>query len=360
MKTSKRYWNTVATLARAWTALKSIRKIRRLATAATIQVSLLCSLALVGCEAPVAGHNRSDAKPTLSHRVTAASYPMSYFADRLVDDSIEVLTLAPEADSIESWRPTREQILSMQQSDIVFLNGSAAPFAPWLPHVTLPDSKVCQTANDGLALAEMIAVKDIRIVHSHGPEGEHSHPTMVAYTWLDPAIAAKQVAVMAARLTSTYPNLKPSIEASENELARELGRLSSLLSDLSGGTSDPVSVLTSTPDLKFLTRAAGLNDVHLNWRKPPTATEANAQLKAKISAIAPPPTFMLFTSEPSRELRDTVELFNLSIIVLNPMAHSPSEGDYFSVMRDNLNRLKPIFADQQNPTDSNRIDVEQN
>ncbi len=301
-------------------------------------VCLICTAA--GCDKPTTDAPGSKKQPSVSHQVTATSYPLSYFTQRLVDDSIKVLTFAPEAGSTDSWRPTRDQIFSMQQSDIIFVNGSAAPFATWLPHVTLPDSKICQTANDGLEIADMIAVKDIRIVHSHGPEGEHSHPTMVAYTWLDPEMAAKQVAVMAERLSSTYPALKPIIEASQKKLAHELNQLSSQISDCRGGVDASPIVLTRTPDLKFLTRAAGLNDVHLNWGEFPTAAEAKSQLEAKLSSLSPRPTFMLFTSEPPPEVRATVETFNLTIIVFNLMAFSPPEGDYCSVMRGNLDRLK--------------------
>ena len=323
-------------------------------------VSFLASIMLAGCDQTAADSSRENEPPKPSHQVTGVGYPLSWLAGRLVDDSIDVLTVTPSPDKVESWRPSRDQILSMQRSDIIFVNGSAAPFASWLPHVTLPDPKICQTANDGLKLADMIAVKDIRIVHSHGPEGEHSHPTMTAYTWLDPAMAAKQAAVMAKRLKSIYPNLKSSIDVTESKLTKELEQLSSRLSEIKTQVTEPLNVLTSSPDLKFLTRAAGLSDVHLNWRKPPTSDEAKAQLEAKISLLETRPEFMLLTSEPSPELRSAVESLNLEIVVLNPMTYAPVKGDYLAVMRDNAQRLRTVLTGSQNQAQSQTDESEPN
>ena len=306
--------------------------------------ALFCSLAVVGCGTPSANVSSQPTERALSKRVTAVSYPLSFFVDRLVGESIDVISVTPPDGKLDAWRPSREQILSMQDSDVIFVNGSAAPYAAWLPHVTLPESRICQTANDGLKLSDMIAVKDIRIVHSHGPEGEHSHPTMVAYPWLDPAIASKQVAVVSERLSKIYPDLKRSIEASQNQLTQELAELSSQLDELNVEATTSASVLTDSPDLKFLTRAVGVEDIHLNWAKQPSAEEAKTQLEAKLSALAPRPTIMLFTRTPSPELRKVVESFDLKIVVLDTMAYAPNSHDYLSVMRDNINQLKPVFA----------------
>lgn len=306
----------------------------------TLVVASVLAL-LTGCQTQTPATKQSNL-PKLSHQVAAASYPLAYFAEQLTGDSIEVLAITPAAKAGESWRPSQAETLSMQESDIIFVNGSAAPFATWLPHVTLPDSKICATANDGLKLSDMIAVEDIRIVHSHGPEGEHSHPTMVAYSWLDPNMSAKQVAIMTERLIATYPDSKPSIQQSALKLTEALEELAPQFADISQHATEPPIVLTSSPDLKFLTRAAGLNDIHLNWREPPSPAEAKAQLEAKLSTLEQSPKFMLFPAEPTPDLRSVAESFDLETIVLDPMRFAPPEGDYFSVMSANLKKLEPV------------------
>ena len=315
-----------------------------------VPLLLLASLLLTGCQEAATRPDQTPAGP--SNQVTAVGYPLSFFAEQLVDESIKIHAVLPKQGSLASWRPSRDEILSMQKSDIIFINGSAAPFASWLPHVTLPESKVCATANDGLKLSDMISVEDIRIVHSHGPEGEHSHPTMVAYTWLDPAIAAKQVAIMAKRLTTTYPKLKSSIADKQQKLTGELKKLSKAvktvnlhlaLKKISIEEKSPTTMLTDSPNLKFLTRVLGVNDIHLNWSKGLSTSEAEIQLKEKLSSLASRPEFMLFADEPTAELRSVAESFQLNVIVMNSMASATSDSNYFHVMSENLNRLKPTY-----------------
>ena len=248
----------------------------------------------------------------------------------------------------------------MQKSDIIFVNGSAAPFATWLPHVTLPESKICATVNEGLKLSDMIAVEDIRVVHSHGPEGVHSHPTMVAYTWLDPTMAAKQVAIMASRLTSSYPEQESSIAAEQQQLTAELESLTEIIDAFHNDDTGPSSVLMDTPKLKFLTRAFGLTDFHLNWEQPPNVSDAETQLKEKLAGATPSPKFMLFTDEPTTELRLLAESLNLQVIVVNSMKHTPIDSDYIRVMIDNSNQLKPVFGIEPKPAKPIVTDAEQN
>jgi zinc transport system substrate-binding protein len=322
-------------------------------------VMLLIVSCFTGCESSTSSRQPPETSKR-SKQVSAVGYPLAFFARQLVDDSIDVQAIVPNGGPLDSWRPSREQILSMQQSDVIFVNGSAAPFAVWLPHVTLPESRICTTANDGLKLADLISVNDIRIVHSHGPEGEHSHPTMVAYTWLDPEMAARQVTVMARRLVGAYPDLKNSIGQAEAQLIAELKELSQLLPKVKTTGSTKLNVLTFSPDLKFLTRAAGLNDVHLDIRKLTSKDEAEEQIKTKLAMLTPRPEFLLCDRQPAPEIRSAAEALDLQIIKLNRVAVQPTDGDYFSMMRENISQLNRIFDDTGNPDDGGSPSLEQN
>jgi zinc transport system substrate-binding protein len=323
-----------------------------------VSVLLLVALPFSGCSEPSTLSKRT---PQIgpSNQITAVGYPLSFFAHQLLDGSIKIHTLAPDKKSTTPWRPSHAEILTMQKSDIIFVNGSAAPFANWLPHVTLPESKLCATANEGLKLADMIAVEDIRIVHSHGPEGEHSHPTMVRYPWLDPAMAMGQVDVMASRLIKTYPAMESSITKSHQELNKELAQLSAGIEQIAATKTSPVSILTDSPDLKYLTRALSLQDVHLNWSEPLGIDEAKAQLQEKLSSTNPSPEFMLFANEPDQTLRSSVESLGLKIILLDSMARVP-DLDYFRVMANNLHQLQLVLALESNQAKPQASASEQN
>ena len=210
-----------------------------------------------------------------TRRIVAVSYPLQFLAQRIVGDVIQVDFLAPADSDPQAWRPSREAIGQMQTADLIIANGTGATYAKWMTIVSLPDSKVRNTASRGMALKDYIAVEDVTIVHSHGPEGEHSHPTMVARTWLDPAVAKKQAIYIADELAAVYPDSAVTFKANLEVLNAELDELSALLkvdSDLE------VELLTATPKLKFLSRATGLNDQHLTWLDAPDAKTAESDL----------------------------------------------------------------------------------
>ena len=149
-------------------------------------VWLLGSLAFVGCvqdaekASGTVGENLDS-----DFRVVAVSYPLQYLTGRIAGDLVAVDCPVPlGVEDPSQWKPSREAVLAMQSADLVIANGVGADYAKWLPKVSLPGSKLCRTATKGLSISDYIAVEDVSMVHSHGPEGEHSHPTMVSRTWL--------------------------------------------------------------------------------------------------------------------------------------------------------------------------------
>jgi zinc transport system substrate-binding protein len=64
----------------------------------------------------------------------------------------------------------------MQGADRILLNG--ADYEKWVPQATLPDGSVVNTS---AAVSDRYIETDDAIVHSHGPEGMHSHAG-VAFT----------------------------------------------------------------------------------------------------------------------------------------------------------------------------------
>ncbi|MEE2826077.1 MAG: metal ABC transporter substrate-binding protein [Planctomycetota bacterium] len=196
---------------------------------------------------------------TRSNLVSTVSYPLYYMTQRIAGDSIAIELIAPPERAPDQWTPDQKQIQTLQESDLIIANGPGAPFAQWMVRVSLPESRICHTT-DNLDLQDFISVKDYRVVHRHGPEGEHSHPFMVAQTWLDPKIARKQADQIAAALESRYPEKAAIFQENRQGLDQDLDRLANRMKSIPGG-----EVLTSTPRLKFLTRAAGLTDTHLLW-----------------------------------------------------------------------------------------------
>lgn len=221
---------------------------------------LILSLMIVGIFAGCGNQDKKEADNTdePEHRVVAASYPLQYLTQRIAGDEIDVRFPVPENVDPRTWKPKVSQIQELQSSDLVIVNGPGATYAKWLVQVSLLDSKVCNSASE-LPTSDFILVEDYHIVHTHGPEGEHSHQYMVPYTWMDPAVAKKQAAKIYKALTNTYPKLQSELDSNFAKLNTDLDQL---IEDFRAAKGNG-TVIVSDPNIKFLTRALGLEAKHL-------------------------------------------------------------------------------------------------
>ena len=121
----------------------------------------------------------STQSPSPTKRIFAVSYPLQFLTRSVAGEEIEVLMPYGKDEDPKTARPSRDAIAEMQSADLIVANGTGATYVGWLATVSLPDSKVVNTATRGLSLKEYIAVENASIVHSHGPEGEHSHLSLI-------------------------------------------------------------------------------------------------------------------------------------------------------------------------------------
>lgn len=181
-------------------------------------------------------------------------------------------------------------------------------------------------------------------MHSHGPEGEHSHPTMVARTWLDPAIAKKQATYIANELSKVYPDQSDKFESNLKSLSDELDLLLNQISAFN--KDDAHAVITATPKQKFFTRSAGVGDQHLTWFETPSIDQARLDLEKVLESEGPKPTIILFDDKlPSDELTAILKENGLTPMALNLIDRKPDSGDYLSQLRANIEALA-VAVDQ--------------
>ena len=302
-------------------------------------VVLFVSLGLIpGCQKNVGdqGNDSTFNNPTLSKTVSAVSYPLFYLTQRIAGNALNVERVIPPSDST----PNASQIRTLQNSDLIIANGPGAPFAQWINRVSLPETKICNTT-DGLDLNDFISVKDYRVVHRHGPEGEHSHPFMVAETWLAPEASKKQAAHIAAALVNTYPDQAALFQDNLRELEGDLESLTELLSDIPTGP-----IMTASPRLKFLTRAANLEDTHLLWLElPKEATwSESGQPEFLKRAAQTKANHVLFDIQPPSWLVDRLKELGYQVTVIeafrNETPGNERTTDFIIGMEQNLIRLQ--------------------
>ena len=278
-----------------------------------------------------------------TNTIIATSYPIEWVTEQIVGDEYSVKCPAGSADQPDRWRPDRKTISEIQASDMIVCNGIVAPYASWMETVSLPTSKVIQSASKGMTLADYISVDDIQVVHTHGPEGEHSHPTMVSRTWLDPAMLIKQANYIAEQLSKRSPNNAAQFQGS---LASVVTELESIIPERLPEQTPPV--FSATPELKFLTRAAGVADLHFNWNEKTTLEQAETDLASRKQAEST--KFILFPQRLdalAERLQPAFQKQKLTPIFIDMLDRDDSKGDFITRLGENFKRLKILSSSER-------------
>ncbi len=301
-----------------------------------LALAVLFMLPLVaGCRPKTSDDGNADKSVKNSNRVVAASYALQYLTERIVRDRIEVDFPASSAPYPREWSPTVEQIAAIQKADLVVVNGPGAPYANWLVRVTLPESKICRSC-ENLELRDFVTVKDYQLVHSHGPEGEHSHPYFVPYPWLSPRIAAKQAAEIKNALSRIYPEHVEEFDKNFSVLDKELSTLVANQKAIAAEQQNKVFA-TANPHLKFLTRFVGAEDHHLLWFSPEDVDSVAVEVQKLETIVAKhSPSHFLHSEEIPAELGPAVADSALPIIKIDTLDKKPIVGDFLSVIKKNI------------------------
>ena len=305
-----------------------------------VRYYLLVLLALFlfagGCTSDEA-HQGEVSEDRNSNRVIAVSFALSEFTQRIAGDTIQVDFPGSSSDDPKEWSPTVEEVVELQKADVIVINGPGAKYANWLTRVTLDESKFCKTAHN-FGLGGYLMIKDYQIVHSHGPEGEHSHPYFVPYCWLDPKLAVKQGEQILASLSAIYPDKKKLFEQNLESLKEDLDSLTSSMSEFA--TDKKVICINPLP--KFLTRSLGVADSHLLYfSKDDLASADEFQNALKTKQNETEAVALVTTFELPDEIAKVVKSLGLEVVNID-LIETPNGGSYIQAMKNNVQKLKDI------------------
>ena len=318
--------------------------LRHLGFINTGRLLLICVMMLAstcGCRTQEKSTTQTPASSNHQPSIVTTSYPLEWVTQELAGDQYTVNFPAGASDQPDRWRPDRKTIAEIQAADLIISNGVAAPYANWMKTVSLPSAKVVETASQGMSLSDFISVQDIQLVHSHGPEGEHSHPTMVSRTWLDPVMLTKQADYITQQLCKQYSD-------KANEFKDNLATVTTKLKSITPQPSpEPTtSVYAATPELKFLTRAAGVNDLHFNWNENTTLAQAEADLAEKKPASAP--KFILFPQRLetlAEQLTPLLQQQKTEPVFVDMLDKAIANRDFLKRLSDNFAKMQKITSD---------------
>ena len=270
--------------------------------------------------------------------VSVSNYPLQYFAKRLAPWA-DVQFPAHAADDPAYWQPSVADISAMQEADLVILNG--ASYETWLANVSLSQAKLVDTSS-GLT-ARLMPLQE-HTTHSHGLEGEHEHSGTAFTFWLDLTMAQAQVQALSSALAGKWPQRSDEIEESATALITELESLDGQLKAVvSGAAGRPV--LFSHPVYQYLENRYGMNGKSVHWEPDVLPGEALwRELKELLESH--PAKWMIWEGTPLPEITERLLAMGIQSVVFDPCAGKPEQGDFISVMKQNVAGLQEVYDAQ--------------
>ena len=264
------------------------------------------------------------------------NYPLQYFAGRIGGGQVNVVFPAPADVDPAFWAPDVDDIASFQAADLIFLNG--ATYAKWLKTASLPKSRLIDTSRR--FKADFIAVEDTG-THSHGPAGEHSHGGTAFTTWLDFRQAVQHAQAVTERLSRLLPVHRESFEERYAEPVRDLTHLADQLRAIAERAAGR-PLLASHPVYQYLGRRYGLDLESVMW-EPDGAPDDGQWRELQSIQEGRAADWMLWAGDPLAAVLQRLEAPGVRSLVFDPCGNKPGEGDFLSVMRQNLGALRQAF-----------------
>ena len=264
-------------------------------------------------------------------KIVASFYPVAEFARQVGGDLVFVSTITPSGTEPHDYEPTARQVADMYRADLVLYNGGGVD--AWAERLA-PELRL-----QGVPAAQMGSAIDL--ISSSAGEDSATDP----HFWLDPTLAAKEVALIRDTLVKINPKDSATYRANADTY---LAKLSSLDADFVSGlaTCRQRTVITSHAAFAYLAKRYGFDVVSISGISP--EQEPSAGRLSEIAAIAKAKGVraIFFETLVSPKLSETIaNEIGAVTLVFNPLEGLSQEEmasgqDYLSVMRTNLQNLK--------------------
>jgi zinc transport system substrate-binding protein len=268
--------------------------------------------------------------------IYTVNYPLKYFAERIGGEHADVVFPAPAGIDPAYWMPERKTVEDFQKADFILLNG--AHYAQWTEKVTLPQSKVIDTSRK--FKDQYIRLVDA-VTHSHGPGREHAHEDVAFTTWIDFFQAALQANEIEKALSRRRPELKSTFEKNYAYLEGDLLGLDRDIKTAVANWQKQV-IIASHPVYQYFARRYGLNIISVHW-EPDEQLSGTQWMELKNILRDHPATLMIWEGKPLHESVEKLDSIGIKSVVFDPFGNMPDEGDFLTVMRQNIENLKAVF-----------------
>jgi len=268
--------------------------------------------------------------------VYAVNYPLAYFAERIGGSSVNVVLPVPADIDPAFWEPDASVIAEFQQADLILLNG--AGYAKWLKHASLPRRKLVNTS--AAFQRDYISVEQT-VTHQHGPGGDHSHAGTAFTTWLDFNQARMQAKAILSALEKQRPRHADIFIQNYTLLEKDLVSLDQTLTAIVAQDSNK-PFIASHPVYQYLARRYNLNLKSVMWE--PGIMPEQGQWDALQQLLDTHSAgWMIWEGQPDKQSVARLDELDINSLVFSPCANTPEEGDFISVMKNNIRAIEKAF-----------------
>lgn len=279
------------------------------------------------------GVKKEQSANELATQITLAvtNYPLFFFTQAIAGDKSELIFPVPGDTDPAYFEPGADVVSTYQSAEIIFING--AGYESWIDKVSLPQRKIVNTTSK---VSDQY-IRERGMSHSHGPDGEHDHAETAFTTWLDQSIALEQAKLIYETLKNAYPESSQIFDANFKALKEELTALDTQMEKAFSSWAD-ASVSASHPVYQYLGAGYGLH-IHSEHWEPGQKVDPDV-VKAFIESLHKNDSqMMLWEGDPHPETRKLLEEADIKVVVFLPCGNKPGQGDYLTVMRQNLENL---------------------
>ena len=271
--------------------------------------------------------------------VYTVNYPLKYFAERIAGEHAKVVFPAPPDVDPAYWMPNVKTIVGYQQADLILLNG--ANYAKWISKVSLHRSKMVDTSST--FKNRYITMKET-ITHSHGPEAAHAHESTAFTLWIDFDLAVKQAAEIVKALSRKKSELKDTFQKNYTSLENDLLTLDQEINEFVAKNRS-LPLIMSHPVYDYFARRYKLNIKSVHWE--PDEVPGDEQWIELRGILKDHPTqWMIWESDPIKKSVERLKTMGTYSLVFNPCGNVPEQGDFLSVMRENVKNLRQVFQNE--------------
>ena len=278
--------------------------------------------------------DKSDERSVNSRTLAVTNYPLYFFTQKIAGDEVDILFPVPQDEDPAFFEPGAEIVSMYQAAEIIFTNG--AGYESWVNKVALSQRKIVNTTSN---VSEKY-INEKSMSHSHGPDGEHDHAEIAFTTWLDQSIALDQAKLIYETLKKSYPEISQEFDNNFKELESGIIKLDDQMDNLFSLYRGK-TLYASHPVYQYLGKRYGINITSEHWE--PGQKVEQDMVKTFIESLGVNDTkIMLWEGEPHPETRLLLEEAGVKVVLFIPCGNRPGQGDYLSVMNQNIENLASV------------------